>query len=61
MCGKTTNAEPNCAKTKCFACGNGRCRLLIDNNFQGRACPFYKTAKKFALDALRCRERSAVR
>lgn len=27
----------------CFANKNGFCRILIDNNFGERKCPFYKT------------------
>lgn len=44
---------PICAKDKCFACENGRCRTLISNNFHGRPCPFYKTAKQLELEEKR--------
>lgn len=39
---KTIN--PRCNHTPgCFACTNGRCRILKNTNFGDKACPFYKT------------------
>ena len=52
--------DPICAKDKCFACENGRCRVLIDNNFHGRPCPFFKTQEQLR-EEQRKAERSAVR
>ena len=32
---------PKCGRD-CFAAKKGRCSCLIDNDFDGKACPFYK-------------------
>lgn len=37
--------DPPCNMDKCFACENGHCRALTDNDFKGRTCPFFKTKK----------------
>ena len=34
--------SPACAKD-CFACTDGKCCILTDNDFGERECPFYKT------------------
>ena len=34
--------EPPCERSGCFACENGRCKILINNDFGERECPFYK-------------------
>lgn len=40
--GKTL-IEPKCGNNKCFACEDGKCRALIDNDFGNKPCPFFKT------------------
>lgn len=45
--------DPICNKNKCFACENGRCRVLVDNDFHGRPCPFFKTPKRLELEEKR--------
>lgn len=45
--------DPPCNMDKCFACENGHCRVLIDNDFRGRTCPFFKTKKQLKLEEKR--------
>lgn len=33
---------PKCERASCFACVGGLCRVLTDNGFRGKLCPFYK-------------------
>ncbi len=40
----TTDAA--CAEKECFACKNGYCAILVNNDFSGRACPFRKTEEQ---------------
>ena len=40
--GKVT-PDPICIKKNCFGNMDGRCRVLNDNDFKGRPCPFFKT------------------
>lgn len=42
--------DPPCSRTDCFACENKSCRILSDNNFGERKCPFFKTHEKFRAD-----------
>ena len=35
-----------CQVVECFACHESRCTVLIDNNFGGRRCPFFKTKEQ---------------
>ena len=42
--------DPPCSRTDCFACENKSCRILSDNNFRERGCPFFKTREKFRAD-----------
>lgn len=37
---------PNCNREDCFACKDGKCELLTDNDFGKRECPFYKTEEE---------------
>ena len=34
--------DPACNREDCFGYKNGKCVVLIDNNFGNRECPFYK-------------------
>lgn len=36
------NDEPLCERRGCFACRNGVCEILTDNDFGDRECPFFK-------------------
>jgi hypothetical protein len=38
--------EPACNREDCFACVDGKCVLLNNNDFGKRECPFYKTNDK---------------
>ena len=37
---------PICNREDCFANLDGKCVLLLDNDFGNRECPFYKTKKQ---------------
>lgn len=41
---------PGCDKHECFACIDGKCIALTDNNFGERDCPFYKTRARLDLE-----------
>lgn len=45
---KKTECAPDCDNNKCFAQEFGKCRILINNDFNGRACPFFKTKEQLA-------------
>lgn len=43
--------NPLCRETQqrqdtCFACVDGRCKILKDTNFLYKECPFYKTREE---------------
>ena len=38
---KPDDKSPHCDRN-CFACTNGRCCILTDNDFGDRECPFFK-------------------
>lgn len=44
---KKSKAEtcPTCDKAECFACENGYCVILTNNQFN-RGCPFFKTREQ---------------
>lgn len=48
-----------CHRSDCFAYGHttGCCQVLTDNNFHGRACPFFKTKQKYQDDRVKAEER----
>lgn len=50
---------PTCDVAKCFACDEGHCVILIDNNFGERKCPFFKTRKQVAEEEAYCEKRLA--
>ena len=35
--------DVKCHDSRCFACENGFCQILKDNDFKGKKCPFRKT------------------
>lgn len=57
--GKTL-IEPKCGNNKCFACEDGKCRALIDNDFGNKPCPFFKTRAQLAREERRRAERGIV-
>lgn len=50
---------PSCNRKECFACEEGHCVVLIDNDFDYRECPFYKTKEQVAEEREYCRNRVA--
>ena len=50
-------APPVCARVTCFGNMSGKCRVLVDNDFGGRDCPFYKARDQLDEERARCRER----
>lgn len=48
---------PDCNRTECFGCEDGRCVVLIDNNFKKMKCPFFKTREQVKQEKEYCRER----
>lgn len=36
------DSEPLCGRGGCFANGDGFCKILTDNDFGKRECPFFK-------------------
>lgn len=47
-------APPKCDRVNCFACLGRQCRILVDNDFGGRDCPFYKTKDRLEAERARC-------
>lgn len=37
---------PDCDNRECFGNEGDKCRVLVDNNFGGRKCPFFKTREQ---------------
>lgn len=50
---------PVCNVTECFGCDEGRCTVLIDNKFEGKKCPFFKTREQVAEEKAYCEKRLA--
>lgn len=53
---------PKCCRKdqKCFAVQGGRCQILTDTKFNGRACPFFKTKEKHIMDQAAAVERMRI-
>ena len=47
---------PVCDRSECFGCEDGRCIVLIENNFK-KECPFFKTREQVKTEREYCRER----
>ena len=45
---RTVKDLPTCVAGECFACEEGQCTVLVDNNFGTRKCPFFKTKEQVA-------------
>ena len=43
-------------KKDCFACSDGRCTILTNCEFDGRACPFHKTREQVAKECQACKQ-----
>lgn len=41
---------PDCDNRECFGNEGGKCRVLVDNNFGGKPCPFFKTKEQLAIE-----------
>lgn len=50
---------PVCNVTECFGHDEGRCVVLVDNNFNGRPCPFRKTKEQVEAEKEYCQNRLA--
>lgn len=53
--GEDMSSSPGCRFDSCFACENGHCTALTDNDFGGKMCPFFKNkahVKRSRQDAL---------
>lgn len=48
--------DPPCDRVECFACEYRSCRILNDNDFGKRDCPFFKTREQFRADFDRYRK-----
>lgn len=46
-----------CGKADCFGCKDGKCDVLMKNNFGGRDCPFFKTEEQVQTEKAYCAER----
>ena len=43
--------RPQCSRSECFACVDGLCIVLNDNDFPDRGgCPFFKTENDYRKD-----------
>lgn len=51
------NECPVCNEAECFACENGLCVVLKDNDFKGKKCPFFKTNEQAEKEQAYCEER----
>ena len=44
---KPTMKEPECNYSMCFAYSGGKCTCLVDNDFKGKPCPFFKDTANY--------------
>lgn len=42
---KARYPDPVCGINTCFGYSDGKCTILINNDFGGRKCPFYKRSR----------------
>ena len=49
-----------CERDDCFACVNGECVILVENNFHGEEFRFFKTKEERALLAFRYEKEAEV-
>ena len=47
------NRRVKCSISDCFACKDGECIALQDNDFNGKPCPFFKTRDQIADEEMR--------
>lgn len=53
-----SNPLPRCTHAPgCFACSDGRCRILKSTSFGDKPCPFYKTQEQADSENARAMER----
>ncbi len=50
---------PVCNVTECFGNIEGHCFILVDNNFNGKRCPFFKTQEQVEAEKEYCQNRLA--
>lgn len=50
---------PVCNVTECFGYAEGHCVILVDNNFNGKSCPFFKTQEQVEGEKEYCQNRLA--
>ena len=43
---KNCNIDPICNRKDCFGCEDGKCVVLVKNNFGPNGCPFFKTKQQ---------------
>jgi len=43
----------------CAGCRDGKCRILIDQDFKRNECPFFKTREQNERELMECRKRLA--
>lgn len=48
---------PDCTVAECFGCEEGKCVVLINNDFGERKCPFFKTNQQVEEEKAYCEER----
>lgn len=53
--------EPSCEERTCFANKNGNCIVLINNDFHGKHCPFFKTEERLEKERRECARRKNKR
>lgn len=51
--------SPVCNVTECFGHAEGHCVVLVDNNFNGKRCPFRKTKEQVEAEKEYCQNRLA--
>lgn len=37
---------PSCGRFACFGWRDGKCTILVDNDFKGKPCPFFKRERE---------------
>lgn len=48
---------PTCTMAECNACVECHCIALIDNDFGGKPCPFFKTKEQAEMEKEYCEKR----
>ena len=50
MTSKRKHCSCDCNNRECFAQEDGKCRALVDTDFSGKPCPFFKTNAQLAIE-----------